>query len=49
LEEERLDVGTVVRGDFSTLKPSFLEEIGTGMGCPGRWWSHQPWKCSRNI
>ena len=19
------------------------------MGCPERWWSHQPWRCSRNI
>jgi len=19
------------------------------MGCPGRWWSHQPWRCSRNV
>jgi len=22
---------------------------GTGMGCPERWWSHWPWRCSRNI
>ena len=22
---------------------------GTGMGCPGRWWSHRPSRCSRNI
>ena len=22
---------------------------GTGMGCPERWWSHRPWRCSRNI
>jgi len=22
---------------------------GTGMGCPGRWWSHRPWRCSRNV
>jgi len=22
---------------------------GTGMGCPERWWSHQPGRCSRNI
>ena len=22
---------------------------GTGMGCPGRWWSHCPWRCSINI
>jgi len=21
---------------------------GTGMGCPGKWWSHRPWRCSRN-
>jgi len=21
----------------------------TGTGCPGRWWSHHPWRCSRNI
>ena len=18
-------------------------------GCPGRWWSHHPWRCSRNV
>ena len=22
---------------------------GTGMGCPGRRWSHRPWRCSRNV
>jgi len=22
---------------------------GTGMGFPGRCWSHHPWRCSRNI
>ena len=22
---------------------------GTGMGCPERWWCHQPWRCSRNV
>ena len=22
---------------------------GTGMGCPERWWSHQPWRCSRDV
>jgi len=25
------------------------EDIGTGMGCPGRWWSRWPWRCSRNA
>jgi len=19
------------------------------MGCPGRWWSHRPWRCSRSV
>jgi len=22
---------------------------GTGMGCPGRWWSHRPWWCSKSV
>jgi len=22
---------------------------GAGMGCPGRWLSHHPWKCSRIV
>ena len=22
---------------------------GTGAGCPGGWWSHCPWRCSRNV
>ena len=21
----------------------------TGMGCPERWWSHRPWRCSRST
>jgi len=25
------------------------EWSGIGMGCPGRWWSHRSWRCSRNI
>jgi len=25
------------------------EWSGAGMGCPGRWWSHRPWRRSRNI
>ena len=28
---------------------SLNEWSGMGMGCPGRWWSHQPWRCSRTI
>jgi len=22
---------------------------GTGMGCPGRWWGHHPWRSSRTV
>ena len=21
----------------------------SGTGCPGRWWSHHPWRCSRAV
>jgi len=30
-----------ILGKISSLK----EQSGTGMGCPGSWWSHQTWKC----
>ena len=26
-----------------------IEWSGAGMGCLGRWWSHCPWRCSRNV
>ena len=29
--------------------PSLKGWSGTGMGCPGKWWSHRPWRCSRNV
>jgi len=25
------------------------ELSGAGTGCPGRWWTHCPWSCSRNV
>ena len=28
---------------------SLKEWSGTGMACPGRWLSHRPWSCSRNV
>ena len=28
---------------------SLRERSGAGMGCPGRWWSHRPWRCSRKV
>ena len=32
-----------------TLRKTPKEWKGTGMGCPGRWWSHCPWRYSRNT
>jgi len=32
-------------GNTTSLK----EWSSTGMGCLGRWWSHRPWRCSRNV
>ena len=34
-----------ILGKISVLK----EWSGTGTGCPGRWWSHHPWRCSKNV
>jgi len=25
------------------------ERSGIGTGCPGRWWGHHPWRCSKNV
>jgi len=31
-------------------KKSLLKEwSGIGTGCPGRWWSHQPRRCSKHV
>jgi len=40
------------RGDSSwTLGNTFSLRAwsGTETGCPGRWWSHHPWRCWRNV
>ena len=34
-----------ILGTISSQK----EQWGSGTGCPGRWWSHHPWRCSRNT
>jgi len=34
-----------ILGKVSSLK----ECPGTGTGCLGSWWSHCPWRCSRNM
>ena len=36
----RLDIGKTF---------SLREWSGTGMGCPGRWWSRHPWQRSRGL
>jgi len=28
---------------------SAKEQSGAGTGCPGRWWSRHPWRCSRTF
>jgi len=28
---------------------SFTEWSGIGTGCPGKCWSHHPWRCSKNT
>jgi len=31
-------------------KVSLLKEWSDiGIGCPGKWWSHHPWRCSKNV
>ena len=32
-----------ILGKISLLK----EWSGIGTGCPGKWWSHHPWRCSK--
>jgi len=32
------------------IRKHLLKEwSGFGTGCPGRWWSHHPWRCSKNV
>jgi len=41
-----------VRGDLHWIlrKISLLKEWSDiGTGCPGRWLSHHPWRCSKNM
>jgi len=36
--------------DWMLGKISLLKEwSGIGTGCPGRWWSRHPWRCSINV
>jgi len=23
--------------------------LGVGVSCPGQWWGHHPWRCSKNV
>jgi len=41
-----------VRGglDWISGKMSLLKEwSGIRTGCPGKGWSHHPWRCSKNV
>jgi len=34
-----------ILGEITLLK----QWSGIGTGCPGRWLSHRPWRCSKNV
>jgi len=36
----------ILHTDFS-LVCSGIFWSGVGSGCPGYWWSHHPWRCSK--
>ena len=41
-----------IRGglDWILWKMSLLREWSSiGTGCPGKWWSHHPWRCSKYV
>jgi len=40
----RGDSGWILGKNYSPRQWS-----GVGMGCPGRWWNHHPWKYSRSV
>jgi len=46
-----LSEGGVWEGlDWILGKISLLKEWSyTGIGCPEKWWSHHPWRCSKNV
>ena len=31
------------------IRKNFFSEIVVMHSCPGRWWSHHPWGCSRTM
>jgi len=36
--------------DWILGKISLLKEwSGIGTGCPGKWWSHHPWRHSKHV
>jgi len=45
-------IGKLYQGRFRLdMKKNFFTErvSGIGTGCPGQWWSHHPWRCSKNV
>ena len=47
-----LMASSCIRGGLGWIlgKISLLKEwSGIGTGCPGRWWSHHSWRCSKNV
>ena len=50
--EQEETASNCIRGSLDWIlgKTSSLEAwSGIGTGCPERWWSHRPWRCSKNV
>jgi len=48
---EEMSLSCVREGlDWILAQISLLKEwSGIGTGCPGKWWSHRPWRCLKNM
>jgi len=50
LSNEGMASSSIMRGLGWILgKTSSKDWSGTRIGCPGRWWSHRPRRCSRSV
>jgi len=52
LEKCILSASSCARGDLGLMLGTIYplrEWSGAGMGCPGRWGSHRPWGCPKNV
>jgi len=38
-----------VRGGLDWILEKISLVKGIGVSCPGKWWSHHPWRCSEDM